>query len=40
MTEAGIPHRFVTYEGDHNNRISERIETAVMPFFSKHLKFE
>ncbi|MDY6949507.1 MAG: alpha/beta fold hydrolase [Pseudomonadota bacterium] len=40
MTEAGIPHTFVTYEGDHNNRISERIETAVMPFFSKHLQFE
>lgn len=40
MTEAGIVHTFVTYEGDHNNRISERIETAVMPFFSKHLRFE
>ncbi|MGV3591455.1 MAG: alpha/beta hydrolase [Gammaproteobacteria bacterium] len=40
MTEAGIPHTFVTYEGDHNNRISERIETAVMPFFSTHLQFE
>jgi S-formylglutathione hydrolase FrmB len=40
MTEAGIAHSFVTYEGDHNNRISERIETAVMPFFSKHLQFE
>lgn len=40
MTEAGIPHTFVTYEGDHNNRIAERIETAVMPFFSTHLQFE
>jgi S-formylglutathione hydrolase FrmB len=40
MTQAGIPHTFETYEGDHNNRISERIETAVMPFFSKHLRFE
>ncbi|MEY4640498.1 MAG: hypothetical protein RLZZ227_492 [Pseudomonadota bacterium] len=40
MTEAAIPHSFVTYEGDHNNRISERIETAVLPFFSKHLQFE
>ncbi len=40
MTEAEIPHSFVTYEGDHNNHISERIETAVMPFFSKHLQFE
>ena len=40
MTEAGIPHTFVTYDGDHNNRIAERIETAVMPFFSTHLEFE
>jgi S-formylglutathione hydrolase FrmB len=40
MKEAGIPHSFVTYEGDHNNRISERIETAVIPFFSQHLQFE
>jgi S-formylglutathione hydrolase FrmB len=40
MTQAGIAHTFVTYEGDHNNKISERIETAVMPFFSKHLSFE
>jgi enterochelin esterase-like enzyme len=40
MKEADIPHSFVTYEGDHNNRIAERIETAVMPFFSKHLQFE
>jgi len=40
MTQAKIPHTFVTYDGDHNNRISERIETAVMPFFSKHLQFE
>lgn len=40
MTEAGIAHNFVTYEGDHNNKISERIETAVMPFFSDNLEFE
>jgi S-formylglutathione hydrolase FrmB len=40
MTQAAIPHTFVTYEGDHNNKIAERIETAVIPFFSTHLKFE
>lgn len=40
MTQAGIPHSLVTYDGDHNNKISARIETAVMPFFSTHLKFE
>jgi S-formylglutathione hydrolase len=38
MTKAEIPHTFETYEGDHNNKVFERIETKVLPFFSKHLK--
>ncbi|MES2626378.1 MAG: alpha/beta fold hydrolase [Pseudomonadota bacterium] len=38
MTQAGIPHTFETYEGDHNNKVSERIEMKVLPFFSEHLK--
>jgi S-formylglutathione hydrolase FrmB len=37
MTQMGIPHTFATYEGDHNNKVFERIETQVLPFFSKHL---
>lgn len=40
MEQAGIPHTFATYEGDHNNRISWRIETSVLPFFSTHLQSE
>ena len=40
MTQAGIPHRFETYDGDHNNKVFERIETSVLPFFSKNLEFK
>jgi S-formylglutathione hydrolase FrmB len=40
MSKAGITHTFETYEGDHNGRIAERLETKVMPFFSEHLAFK
>ena len=40
LTQAGVRHTFETYEGDHNSRISERIETSVLPFFSNTLKFQ
>jgi enterochelin esterase-like enzyme len=33
----GIEHSFETYEGDHTNRIAERMEQHVLPFFSAHL---
>ncbi|HQV32567.1 MAG TPA: alpha/beta fold hydrolase [Calditrichia bacterium] len=36
----GIPHLYESYEGDHLNRIAERIRTRVLPFFSEHLRFE
>ena len=39
MTAFGIPHTFETYEGDHGNRIPERLEQHVLPFFSKKLAF-
>jgi enterochelin esterase-like enzyme len=32
-----LAHDFEIYEGNHTNRIAERIETKVLPFFSKHL---
>ncbi|MCO6488464.1 MAG: hypothetical protein J5I98_08610 [Phaeodactylibacter sp.] len=32
-----IPHFYESYEGDHLNRIAERIRTKVLPFFSEHL---
>ncbi|MCB9265721.1 MAG: esterase [Lewinellaceae bacterium] len=35
-----IPHQYESYEGDHLNRIAERIRTKTLPFFSKHLLFE
>lgn len=40
LTQAGIMHTFETFEGDHNNRVSIRIEQHVLPFFSEHLVFE
>jgi S-formylglutathione hydrolase FrmB len=39
LTRFGIAHTYQTYEGDHGNRIPERIEQHVLPFFSKHLSF-
>ena len=40
MTMFGVHHTFETYEGDHSNRISERFEKSVLPFFSRHLIFK
>ncbi|TIX48902.1 alpha/beta hydrolase [Alteraurantiacibacter aquimixticola] len=33
----GVDYEFELYEGDHGNRIRERIRTHVMPFFAQHL---
>lgn len=35
----GIQTAFEVYDGDHTNRIATRMETAVIPFFSKTLAF-
>jgi len=35
-----IPNQYESYEGDHINRIAERIRTRTLPFFSEHLDFE
>ena len=35
----GIEHFFEIYEGDHLNRIAERIEQHALPFFTKYLSF-
>lgn len=35
----GISHTYETYEGDHTNRVPERIEQKVLPFFSNNLSF-
>ena len=38
LTDFGITHTFETYDGDHTNRVVERIDQKVLPFFSKNLK--
>jgi enterochelin esterase-like enzyme len=40
LNNYGIAHTFEVYEGDHVNRIAERIRTKMLPFFSAHLSFE
>jgi hypothetical protein len=35
----GLNYKFETYEGDHNNRIPERVEIKLLPFFSENLNF-
>jgi S-formylglutathione hydrolase len=40
MKRFGILHSFETYEGDHGNRIPQRLEEHVLPFFSQHLLFD
>ena len=39
LTDLKVPHTFETYEGDHTNKVVERIETKVLPFFSNNLSF-
>lgn len=38
LTRLGVTHTFEVYEGNHGNRVKERFETKVLPFFSQHLK--
>jgi S-formylglutathione hydrolase len=40
LTQYDIPHVFEIYDGDHTNHIALRVETKVLPFFSKNLKFK
>jgi S-formylglutathione hydrolase FrmB len=40
LARFGIPHTYETYEGDHGNRIPQRLEEKVLPFFSQHLSFD
>ena len=37
LTALGIPHTSEVYDGDHGNRIRERLESKAFPFFSRHL---
>jgi hypothetical protein len=38
LTRLGVMHTFEVYEGNHGNRVKERFETKVLPFFSEYLK--
>jgi S-formylglutathione hydrolase len=40
LTDYSIAHTFETYEGDHVNKIAERLETRVLPYFTRILSFE
>jgi S-formylglutathione hydrolase len=40
LTDYGIEHFYESYDGDHLNRIAERIQTKTLPFFSTNLAFE
>jgi S-formylglutathione hydrolase len=35
----GIKHTYAQYEGDHVNRIEEKIEKKMLAFFSENLSF-
>jgi enterochelin esterase-like enzyme len=37
LTRLDVPNTFEVYEGDHGNRVRERFEMHVLPFFSRHL---
>ncbi len=39
LTSYGIKHVYETYDGDHTNKVAERYETRVLPFFSRELEF-
>ena len=38
LTRLGIKHKYETYDGDHVNRVTQRFEAQVLPFFSEQLK--
>ena len=40
LTDYGVPHFYESYDGDHLNRIAERLQTKALPFFSENLSFE
>ncbi len=40
LTDYGIAHFYESYDGDHLNRIAERLQTKTLPFFSQNLLFE
>jgi S-formylglutathione hydrolase len=39
LTRFDVTHTFETYEGNHTNKVPERFETKLLPFFSYNLNF-
>jgi S-formylglutathione hydrolase len=37
LTKLNIRHVFEEYDGDHTNRVKERIERNTLPFFARYL---
>lgn len=37
MTRLGIRHGFEEYDGDHTNRVKERVDRNMLPFFARYL---
>lgn len=37
LTRLRIPHTYEEYDGDHTNKVRERVERNLLPFFAKHL---
>jgi S-formylglutathione hydrolase len=37
LTRLRVPHYYEEYDGDHTNRIRERVERNLLPFFAKNL---
>ena len=40
LSDAGIKHSYEKFDGGHVDRVAQRLETKVLPFFSETLKFE
>ena len=40
LTDAGVPHHFETFEGDHNGQVPVNFQMKVLPFFSRELTFQ
>jgi enterochelin esterase-like enzyme len=37
LTNLGLAHGYVVYDGDHTNRVPQRIQEHVLPFFATNL---
>jgi S-formylglutathione hydrolase FrmB len=40
LTDFSVSHSFELYEGTHTSKIAERLETKVLPYFTRNLSFE